>query len=320
MDTNSPCRRAAAYCRVSTRTELQEGSLDWQKRYYEELLSHLPGVELAGLYADRGSGRSLARRPQFRQLLQDCETGTVDEVFTKSISRFSRNLSDCVSAVRRLRELGIPVHFEKEGVSSLDSRSELLFHILAILAQEESESIGSNMRWSIQRRHSAGIPTGKVTYGYRRIDASGHWQVEPGEARRVKLAFDLAAEGRCYQEIREALDRLEALEGTSISWSQNRNRVPLLLKNISYTGNYVTDAYYTALSRNGLRYSRKNRGERPRFFLEGHHAPLVSSAQFQRVQLLLQRGLLHSGRRKLTARDKEILRDRSWQKEDSYGR
>ena len=320
METDNLCRRAAAYCRVSTRTELQEGSLDWQKRYYEELLSNLPGVALAGLYTDRGSGRSLTRRPQFRQLLQDCEAGKVDEVFTKSISRFSRNLSDCVSAVRRLKELGVPVHFEKEGLSSLDSRSELLFHILAILAQEESESIGSNMRWSIQRRHSTGIPTGKVTYGYRRIDAAGHWRIEPPEARRVRLAFDLAAEGRCYQEIRQALDRLENLEGTNISWSQNRNRVPLLLKNISYTGDYITDGYYTALSRNGLRYSRKNRGERPRFFLNGHHVPLVSPAQFQRVQLLMKLGLLHSGRRKLSKRAKEILRDRSWQEEGSYGR
>ena len=319
MDTEEVCRRAAAYCRVSTRTELQEGSLDWQMRYYEELLSRLPGVELAGIYADRGSGRSLTRRPQFRQLLRDCEAGKVDEVFTKSISRFSRNLSDCVSAVRRLKALGVPVHFEKEGLSSLDSRSELLFHILTILAQEESESIGGNMRWSIQQRHSAGIPTGKVTYGYRRIDRSGRWQIEPEEARRVMLAFDLAAEGRCYQEIREDLDRLERQAGCGTSWSQNRNRVPLMLKNISYTGDYITDGYYTALSRNGLRYSRKNRGIRTRYYLQNHHAPLVSPTQFQRVQLLMKLGLLHSGRRKLTPQDKEVLRDRSWRKEGGYG-
>lgn len=319
MGEDDICRRAAAYCRVSTRTELQEGSLDWQRRYYEDLILHTPGLELAGLYADFGSGRSLTRRPQFRQLLQDCEAGMVDEVFTKSISRFSRNLSDCVGTVRRLKGMGIPVHFEKEGLSSLDGPSELLFHILAILAQEESESIGSNMRWSIRQRHSIGIPTGKVTYGYRRIDAAGHWQPEPEAARRVKLAFDLAAQGRCYQEIREALNQLERQAGTGISWTRNRNRVPLLLGNISYTGDYMTDAYYTAFSRNGLRYSRKNRGERPRFFLKGHHAPLVPPAQFQRVQLLIRMGLLHSGRRKLSAEDRRVLLDQSWRKEDGYG-
>ena len=299
-------KRAAAYCRVSTRTEMQDGSLIWQQTFYRELFARDPALRFAGIYEDQSSGRSLRRRPQFRQLLQDCETGNIDIIYTKSISRFSRNMTDCVNAVRALSTLGIPVVFEKEGLNSMEG-SPLFFHILAILAQEESESIGSNMRWSIARRHQAGIPTGKVTYGYRRADDQGHWRIEENEAARVLYAFDQAAKGTCYQEIRRGLDRMEVQAGTGTSWSQNRDRVPRLLRDLSYTGDYITDGYYTAIGKKGIPYSRKNTGQRDRFYLTAHHPAIISRAQYDQVQALIARNLLRSNRRKLTSADKALL-------------
>ena len=47
-------KRATAYCRVSTETEMQDGSFWWQQEFYRELLSRDPGLELVGIYADRG--------------------------------------------------------------------------------------------------------------------------------------------------------------------------------------------------------------------------------------------------------------------------
>lgn len=302
---NSP-KRAAAYCRVSTRTEMQDGSLSWQQAFYRELFALDPMLESAGIYADRSSGRSLRRRPQFRQLLKDCEKGNIDIIYTKSLSRFSRNMTDCVNAVRALSALGIPVVFEREGLNTLEG-SPLFFHILAILAQEESESIGSNMRWSIARRHQAGIPTGRVTYGYRRTDSGGHWRIEGNEAARVRYAFDQAARGSCYQEIRQGLDRMEAQAGTNVSWSRNRDRVPRLLRDLSYTGDYITDGYYTAIGKKGTPYSRKNKGQRDRFYLTAHHPAIIPRAQYDHVQALIAQNLLRSNRRKLTAADKALL-------------
>ena len=104
-------KRAAAYCRVSTGMECQEGSYEIQKSYFTELLSNNPDEELVKVYADEGSGRSTQGRPEFRQMIQDCMDGKIDIIYTKSISRFSRNMLDCVTVVRRLKELGIPVIF-----------------------------------------------------------------------------------------------------------------------------------------------------------------------------------------------------------------
>lgn len=235
MEEKVKRKHAAAYCRVSTDLEMQEGSFEWQKRYYTDLLSGKPDVELVHVYGDEGfSGRYADSRPEFQRMLLDCEDGKIDIIYTKSISRFSRNLSDCVTVIRRLKELRIPVIFEKESINSLDSQSELLFHILTIIAQEESNSISQNVKWGIEKRHAEGKPTGKVIYGYRRADTDGHWRIEESEARRIRYAFEQAATGASYQSIREGLDMMENQEKTGVSWTRNRSRVPTLLRNVAY--------------------------------------------------------------------------------------
>lgn len=306
-------KRAAAYCRVSTGMECQGGSYETQIKYYKDLISSDPNEELVKIYADEGSGRSTQGRPEFRQMMQDCEDGKIDVIYTKSISRFSRNMLDCVTAVRRLKELGIAVIFERENINTMDRQNELFFHIMAIIAEEESKSIGGNMKLALDSRHERGIPTGKVTYGYRRVNKEGEWRVEESEARRVRCAFDLAAKGIGYDMIRKKLDEMERAEGTGVSWSQNRNRLPMMLKHIAYTGDYITDTYYTAYAKNGHRYCKRNNGERTRIYMEGHHEPIVSKEQFERVQTLMSMGLLRSGRKKYTKEQEQLLNDPDWQ-------
>ena len=313
MEIAAKRKRAAAYCRVSTGMECQEGSYEIQKSYFTELLSHHPGEELVRVYADEGSGYSTQGRPEFRQMIQDCADGRIDIIYTKSISRFSRNMLDCVTVVRRLKELGIPVIFEKEGINTLDSRSELLFHILAIIAEEESNSISENVSTGIAYLHDQGIPTGHVPYGFRRVNKEGQWRIEEAEARRVRYAFDQAAKGVCYRDIRIALDKMEEAENTGISWSKNRNRLPLMLKHVAYMGDYRTDCYYTAYGKRGRRYSKRNMGERAQVHIEGHHEPIVSKEKFERVQTMMQMGLLHSGRQKFSEAQQKVLNDPNWQ-------
>ena len=299
-------KNGAAYCRVSTVLECQEDSLGWQEQHYTKMLSESKNIRFVGVYSDDHSGQSIHDRPGFQKMLEDCETGKIDVIYTKSISRFSRNIVDCATVVRHLKDLGISVFFEKEGINSGDDQCEMLFNILTAFAQEESRRIGINIASSIAERHARGIPTGRVTYGYRCVDKKGHWQVEEAEARRVRYAFDLAAKGVCYADIRAGLDDMEQSEDSGVSWSQNRNRVAILLRNATYTGDYVTDTYFTAYGKNGRRYSRKNRGERDQYCFHEHHEAIISKEQFEQVQAYIQAGILHSGR-KLTNQQKKVI-------------
>lgn len=313
METIVKRKRAAAYCRISTSTECQEGSYEIQKSYYAAMLAANPDIELVKIYADEGSGRCMQRRPEFLQMLRDCEEGKIEIIYTKSISRFSRNMLDCVTVTRHLKELGIPVIFEKENISTADEQSELFFHILSIIAEEESKSIGENVKAGIDCLHEQGIPTGRVVYGYRRADKSGSWKIEESEARRVRYAFHQAAKGVCYESIRMGLNKMETMENTGLSWSKNRNRLPLLLRRVVYTGDYWTDCYYNTYGKDGHRYSKRNRGERAQVYLQGHHQAIVSKEQFERVQWMIRSGALHSGRRNFTQIQQKILNSRSGQ-------
>ena len=96
--------RVAAYCRVSTEEEEQQGSFETQKLYYTEKINSTSEWELAGIYADDGiSGIHTKKRDGFNQMIQDCKKKKIDLILTKSISRFARNTLD-LSAVPLIHE------------------------------------------------------------------------------------------------------------------------------------------------------------------------------------------------------------------------
>lgn len=294
--------RAAIYCRVSTAMDTQDGSFETQLRHFTGLTQR-EGLTLAGVYGDQGkSGRSALGRPEFLRMLADCERGKIDLILTKSVSRFARNLLECVAAIRHLTALGVAVRFEKEGFQTDRMYSELLLSILAAVAQEESASLGQNRRLADLQRNRMGTPTFRASYGYRRRGLM--WQVFEPEAARVRLAFALACRGRDYQTIRQALQALEDAEGTGRVWHQGPLRY--LLTNVNYLGDLLTNKYYRA-DLPGKNPCRKNRGNVDQYYIEGHHEGLVSRAVFDAVQTLIARRLLVTGRRRFSEEDLLVL-------------
>lgn len=106
----------AAYCRVSTDNEEQASSYEAKIQHYEEFIKTNPEWEFVGVYADEGiSATNTKKREQFNAMIEDCKLGKIDMIFTKSISRFARNTLDCLQYIRLLKEINIPVFFEKES-------------------------------------------------------------------------------------------------------------------------------------------------------------------------------------------------------------
>ena len=111
--------RVAAYCRVSTGSDAQLESLETQKLHYENYIRSRDDWEFVGLYYDEGiTGTKKEKRPELQRLMADCAARQIDFVITKSISRFSRNTTDCLELVRTLQNLDIPIFFEKEYIQT----------------------------------------------------------------------------------------------------------------------------------------------------------------------------------------------------------
>ena len=161
--------RVAAYCRVSTDSDDQINSFTAQNSHYMEMITAHDRWELVDIYADEGiTGTSAKKRKDFQRLLADCRNGRIDKVLVKSISRFARNTTECLEAVRELKSLGISIFFEEHNIDTRMVSSEMLTAVIASCAQAESESISRNMRWSVQKRMESGtFNTCRAATGFR---------------------------------------------------------------------------------------------------------------------------------------------------------
>ena len=209
--------RVAAYARISTDDDSQETSLAGQMAYFENLIKGNDEWSYAGLYYDDGiSGTSTKKRDGFNRMMADCEAGLIDKILAKSISRFSRNVVDCITALRRCRELGVEVFFEKENLSSMDPTADLLLTIMSSLSQQESASISANVAMGIRYRFQQGVQMINCSrfLGYKKNPVTKDLEIEPEGAQTVRLIFRWFLEGHSDIEIARKLRSMNALSGS----------------------------------------------------------------------------------------------------------
>ena len=202
--------RVAAYARVSSSSEDQLNSYRVQNQYYSELISNNPDWEMVDIYADEGiTGTSVEKREDFQRMMQDCRKGKIDRILVKSISRFARNTKDCLAAVRELKELGVSVLFEEQGIDTSKVSSEMVTAIMASLAQKGSESISGNVRWGVQKRMQDGtyLPS-SLPFGYTMIEKS--IQIDETQAEIVREIYTAYLAGKNVDEIAKKLNQTQA--------------------------------------------------------------------------------------------------------------
>lgn len=115
-------RRVSGYSRVSTDKDEQLNSYEAQVDYYTNYIKSRPDWEFAGMYTDEGlSALNTKHRDGFNRMIADALNGKIDLIMTKSVSRFARNTVDSLSTIRKLKEKGVEVYFEKEYISIIKS-------------------------------------------------------------------------------------------------------------------------------------------------------------------------------------------------------
>lgn len=276
-------KRVAAYCRVSTDREEQEHSFETQKAMYTEMIMMKPTWQMAGIYADEGiTGTVAKKRPGFMKMIEECRKGKIDMIVTKSVSRFSRNNLDCLMYVRELKQLGIPIIFEKEGINTIQVSSELLLTLFGALSQAESESISMNVKLGIRQS----LKNGNVRFSYKtflgyRKGADGQPEIVPEQADIVRRIYNDFLAGATYLEIAKRLteENVPTMGGGNRWFSE---RIKSILKNEKYKGDallqktYITDPISKRV--------KKNNGELPMYYVENSHPAIVERRIFDRVQ------------------------------------
>ena len=279
-------RRVAVYARVSTGDPRQTSSYELQKNHYLDVVDRHPGWKLVEIYADEGiSGTSLQHRDEFIRMIRDCERGKIDLIVTKSVSRFARNVLDCIGYVRQLGEMKPPVGvlFETEGIYTLDHRSEMQLSFMATTAQEESHNKSEIMNASIEMRFRRGIFLTPKLLGYD-LDSDGNLVVNEEEAKTVRLIFFMYLYGYSTQQIADTLEkygrptkkgRMEWSPNTVLGVLQNERHCGDVLARKTWTPNYLNHK------------ARKNRQDRNQYRQKNHHEAIISRDDFIAVQKMI---------------------------------
>ncbi len=280
-------KRVCAYARVSTNNLDQINSYNAQINEYTKRIKNNSNWEFVRLYADEGlSGTSYKNRTEFNKMISDAKNNLIDLILVKSVSRFSRNTVDALSIVRELRDIGVEIYFEKENMSSLDSKIDFHLTIFSSIAQEESRNISENVKWGIRKRYAEGkvkINT-KRFLGYDK-DKDGNLIINEEEATTVRDIFALYILGYSYKEIGERLESEGRLNGAKVS-SFSPASVMRILKNEKYAGDVllqktVTIDYLT-------HKSVKNNGHAPMYYIKNNHPPIIKRELFENVQHMIK--------------------------------
>lgn len=281
-------RRVAAYARVSTDSDEQLSSYEAQVDFYTRHIQGNPEWEFVAVYTDEGvTGTNTKKREGFNRMIEDALSGKIDLILTKSISRFARNTVDTLTTIRRLKEKGIEVYFEKENIYTLDAKGEVMITIMSSLAQEESRSIIENVTWGKRRS----MEEGKFSLAYKRFlgyrkGPDGLPEIVEEEAAIIRKIYDLFLTGHTIRMIADQLTS-ESIPTPAGKDKWSVSTIMSILQNEKYKGDALLQKTYTVdfLSKT----IKKNNGEIPQYYIQNSHPAIIDPDTFNLVQNEIKR-------------------------------
>lgn len=278
-------KRVAAYARVSTKLEMQSSSLALQIKHYAKEIIFNPDYIFAGVYADHGkSGTSMKQRDGLQELLKKIYAGHIDLVLVKSLSRFARNTIDALTIIKETRKLGVEFYFEKENISSLDPAIDMIFTMMASMAEQESDSMSQNISWSFQKQAQKGKVSIHKCVGYT-LTKDKQFIINPDEAPIIKKIFEMKLDDRSNTDILEYVQSVGLKTVLGNGFVQN-SQIIGILKDIKYTGQVVWGKTYRGKN-NNEKVTFINNGERPKYIIKNHHEPIIDMDIYNKVQELI---------------------------------
>lgn len=276
-------RKVAGYARVSTDSDEQFTSYEAQISYYTDFIRSHADWDFVDVYTDEGvSGLATKRRDGFNRMIEDAMAGKIQLIVTKSVSRFARNTVDSLTTIRKLKEIGCEVFFEKENIWTFDSKGEILVTLMSSLAQEESRSISENVTWGRRKR----MADGKITMPYKnflgyRKGPDGLPVIVPEEAEIVRRIYRMFIEGMATSRIAKTLTD-EGIPTPAGKKKWQISVVESILTNEKFKGDARLQKKFTTdfLTKK----VKVNEGEVPQYYVTGSHPAIIEPAAWEQVQ------------------------------------
>lgn len=263
-------RRAVIYCRVSTKEQVENLSLETQERACREYCQR-EGIEVIGVFVDKGESAKTVNRPEFQKMIKFCQKhkGKIVSVIVHSVSRFSRDNHDHQVVRALLHKLKIELRSVTEPIDD-SSVGRFTENILAAVAQFENDQKSERVKVGMKAAREKGIYVQKPPIGYRKPRKGSSMkslEPDPVAGPLIRKALEMFATGRYSRdEIRRKINKLglRTKHGNPLS----AQTFYFVLKNPVYKGRVL---------------SRINGTDD-----DGDFEPLVSEEIFNRVQAILK--------------------------------
>jgi site-specific DNA recombinase len=199
--------RAAIYSRVSREEQVQGYSLDAQTRACREYAATRGWMVMAEYREEGRSARTdvIARRPEFRRLLDDVRAGLVDVVLVHKVDRFARNVRIAFEALDLLGRAGVAFVSVTENVDYTTAQGRVFLGMLALFAQFYSDNLGQEVKKGKQERKAQGLYNGLLPFGYTK-DTDGLPVPDPETSEGVHLAFARYLVGASDRDVAQLLN------------------------------------------------------------------------------------------------------------------
>ena len=183
--------RGEGYIRDST-LDQRDGFGPEIQRHNEERFAEAYSVDLGNRwYTEFVSGRSVEKRKEFQQLLEDAALDLFDVLLVDHTSRFGRNQAECIRYKEELQGLGKTVIFVSQGIISGSDRDFLSERINETLDEAYSRNLSRYVRAGLAEKATQGHPIGRPPLGYRNEKSTsgrGAHHVIDSQSQQVLLA------------------------------------------------------------------------------------------------------------------------------------
>jgi len=298
--TESIMYRAGAYKRLSSSDTKKRGdSLETQQKIIENYISEAPDIQLSESYADNNATGTNFDRPGFQKMIADAESGKINCIIVKDLTRFGRNAIDSGYYLEKyLPALNVRVIAITDNYDSNDGDGGIMIPLKNIIAEAYALDIGRKVRSVQQQNIKNGRFIGRMAaYGYDKDPNDCHKLIiDPVAAVTVKQIFEWAAEGEVPGEIARRLSNANIPTPSHYKQSRDiianvrllgsgkweRRSVIKLLENQIYAGDMVQGRKTTFNHKDTLVHPDKW------ICVPNTHEPIITREMFENVQLLLK--------------------------------
>lgn len=300
---------AGLYNRLSVEDgdDIEQNSIGNQKKIGLHYLTKHQDIRLVDTYADNGYTGMNFKRPDFMRMMQDLQSGKINCVIVKDVSRLGRHFVLTSEYVERIfPEMGIRLICINDDYDSADEHADaaaLTLPLKMVMNDYYVKDISKKIRSSISAKMSNGefLPSsGSVPYGYLRNPETVTFDIDLESAMVVRKIFEMRADGMKFNAIARQLNsegipspgRLRYLRGMNKA-EKNKNAqwlrgtVRKITNDTVYTGNRIHGRF----KRDKVGLEKKRRDMDEWQIIENAHPAIVSKELFKKVQKINEQEL-----------------------------